>query len=176
LFFLLIKTVFLQSIDLYNFVTYECFQLLTTHYYCITHCYLIYRLKYFFVCPKPYWLFSFQYLNWNSSYILKELEIAQEECSLVWLVWIQIWIQPHQYAFHCSSVINIHMSSETQLPLFVCVPILKVFSVNRSLPILYLLKSEPCSLEVCRWHLPMSFALYMRSGHCNNEFALNSPP
>lgn len=52
-------------------------------------------------------------MNWQSSYILKELEIAQEECSLVSLIWIPIWIQPHQDAFLCNCVINMHISSET---------------------------------------------------------------
>ena len=106
-----------QSIDWNDFVTPECFQLFTLHYYCITDCCLKYRPFFFFFFvgrgAKLYWLLNLQYLNWHSSYILKELEIALDECSLVLLIWIQIWIQPHQDAFLCICAINIHISSET---------------------------------------------------------------
>jgi hypothetical protein len=168
----LIKIVFLQSIDCNNFVMPECFQLFTLHYYCITHYCLKYRL--FFLGGgggKPYWLFNLQYLNWHSSYILKELEIAQEECSLVlWvLIWIQIWIQPHQDAFLCSCVINIHTSSETHHSCL-C-PYSESFQFEDKFTNFVFLKKKEKALftwefvgGICQWALN---ALYMCSRHCN---------
>jgi hypothetical protein len=67
-----------------------------SHYALLSYNPLLPKYRLFFGGgSEPYWLFNLQYVNWHSSYILKELEIAQEECSLVLLIWKQIRIQPY---------------------------------------------------------------------------------